>query len=130
MKLTYLLPALLLGLAAAAPSYAQNDFPSKPIMLVVPFPPGVPTIAEQGVKGFDVSVFFGIVAPAATPPKVVAKLNSAFAAALQKPELARMLAEQGLEMAASTDPENLRSFMTSETAKWQAVVKSSGAQLD
>jgi tripartite-type tricarboxylate transporter receptor subunit TctC len=92
--------------------------------------PGVPTIAEQGVKGFDVSVFFGIVAPAATPPKVVAKLNSAFAAALQKPELARMLAEQGLEMAASTDPENLRSFMTSETAKWQAVVKSSGAQLD
>ena len=57
--------------------------------------PGVPTIAEQGVKGFDVSVFFGIVAPAATPPKVVAKLNSAFAAALQKPELARMLDEQG-----------------------------------
>ena len=130
MKLTTLFPALLLGLAAAAPSYAQNDFPSKPIMLVVPFPPGGPTIAEQGVKGFDVSVFFGIVAPAATPPKVVAKLNSAFAAALQKPELARMLAEQGLEMAASTDPENLRSFMTSETAKWQAVVKSSGAQLD
>ena len=45
MKLTYLLPALLLGLAAGAPSYAQNDFPSKPIMLVVPFPPGGPTDA-------------------------------------------------------------------------------------
>jgi tripartite-type tricarboxylate transporter receptor subunit TctC len=92
--------------------------------------PGVPTIAEQGVKGFDVSVFFGIVAPAATPAKVVDKLNGAFAGALQKPELAKMLAEQGLEMATSTAPENLRSFMTSETTKWQGVVKSSGAQLD
>jgi tripartite-type tricarboxylate transporter receptor subunit TctC len=92
--------------------------------------PGVPTVAEQGVKGFDVSVFFGIVAPAATPPAVVAKLNSAFAAALQKPDLAKMLAEQGLEMAASTEPENLRAFMTSEVAKWHGVVKTSGAQLD
>ena len=45
MKLATLFPALLLGLAAAAPSYAQNDFPSKPIMLVVPFPPDRPTDA-------------------------------------------------------------------------------------
>ena len=43
MKLTTFFPALLLGLAAGAPSYAQNDFPSKPITLVVPFPPGGPT---------------------------------------------------------------------------------------
>lgn len=92
--------------------------------------PGVPTIAEQSVKGFDVSVFFGIVAPADTPPKVVAKLNHAFAVALQKPELAKMLAEQGLEMATSTDPENLRAFMKNEITKWQTVVKNSGAQLD
>jgi tripartite-type tricarboxylate transporter receptor subunit TctC len=92
--------------------------------------PGVPTVAEQGVKGFDVSVFFGIVAPAGTPPEVVTKLNRAFAIALQKPELAQMLAGQGLEMASSTDPENLRAFMTREIARWRDVVKSSGAQLD
>ncbi|MDB5760910.1 MAG: putative Bug-like extracytoplasmic solute binding receptor, family [Burkholderia sp.] len=92
--------------------------------------PGVPTIAEQGVKDFDVSVFFGIVAPAGTPPEHVKKLNRAFAAALQKPELAKMLAAQGLEMADSTDPQNLRLFMTREIAKWQDVVKTSGAQLD
>jgi tripartite-type tricarboxylate transporter receptor subunit TctC len=92
--------------------------------------PGVPTVAEQGVKGFDVSVFFGIVAPAGTPPEVVTKLNRAFAVALQKPELAQMLAGQGLEMASSTDPENLRAFMTREIARWRDVVKSSGAQLD
>lgn len=69
-----------LGVTTAAPSRAL---------------PGVPTIASQGVKGFDVSVFFGIVAPAGTPPAVVAKLNKAFAAALQKPALSKMLAGQG-----------------------------------
>jgi tripartite-type tricarboxylate transporter receptor subunit TctC len=105
----------VLGVTAATPSRAL---------------PGVPTVAEQGVKGFDVSVFFGIVAPAGTPPKIVEKLNRAFAVALQKPELTKILAEQGLEMATSTDPENLRSFMTSEIAKWKTVVKSSGAELD
>jgi tripartite-type tricarboxylate transporter receptor subunit TctC len=92
--------------------------------------PSVPTVAEQGIKGFDVSVFFGIVAPAGTPPEVVAKLNHAFAAALQRPELSKMLAQQGLEMASSGDPENLRAFMARETARWHDVVKSSGAQLD
>jgi tripartite-type tricarboxylate transporter receptor subunit TctC len=60
----------------------------------------------------------------------VAKLNHAFAAALQRPELSKMLAQQGLEMASSADPENLRAFMARETARWHDVVKSSGAQLD
>lgn len=97
--------------------------PSRPL-------PGVPTIASQGVKGFDVSVFFGIVAPAGTPPAVVAKLNKAFAAALQKPALSKMLAGQGLEMAASTDPESLHKFMVQEVAKWHEVIEAAHAQLD
>jgi tripartite-type tricarboxylate transporter receptor subunit TctC len=105
----------VLGVTTAAPSRAL---------------PGVPTVAEQGVKGFDVSVFFGIVAPAGTPAEVVTKLNRAIAAALQKPELAQMLAGQGLEMASGADPENLRAFMTREVARWRDVVKRSGAQLD
>lgn len=92
--------------------------------------PDVPTVAEQGVKGFDVSVFFGIVAPAGTPPDVVANLNRAFATALKRPELAKSLEKQGLEMAPSTDPESLRTFMASEVTRWKDVVKSSGAQLD
>ncbi|RJF92509.1 Bug family tripartite tricarboxylate transporter substrate binding protein [Noviherbaspirillum saxi] len=92
--------------------------------------PDVPTVASQGVSGFDVSVFFGIVAPAGTPPDVVAKLNRAFATALKRPELAKTLAQQGLEMPSSTDPDNLRTFMASEIVRWKDVVKSSGAQLD
>lgn len=92
--------------------------------------PGVPTVADQGVKDFDVSVFFGVVAPAGTPPEVAARLNSAFATALRKPELAQSLASQGLEMASGTDPENLRAFMSKEISRWRDAVKSSGAQLD
>lgn len=92
--------------------------------------PDVPTVASQGVPGFDVSVFFGIVAPAGTPPEVVTRLNRAFATALKRPELAKTLAQQGLEMASSTDPENLRTFMSNEVSRWKDVVKSSGAQLD
>jgi len=92
--------------------------------------PDVPTIAEQGVTDFEAVLRYGIVAPAGTPPEVVARLNRAFAAALRRPELAKMLAQQGLEMAGGSDPENLRAFMAKEVVRWRDVVNSSGAQLD
>jgi tripartite-type tricarboxylate transporter receptor subunit TctC len=57
--------------------------------------PEVPTVAEQGVAGFDVSVFFGVVAPAGTPPAVIGKLNHAFADALQQPDVRKTLLAQG-----------------------------------
>jgi tripartite-type tricarboxylate transporter receptor subunit TctC len=92
--------------------------------------PDVPTVAEQGVPGFDVSVFFGVVAPAGTPQPVIAKLNAAFAQALRKPEVRSSLMAQGLEMAPSTSPEQLGAFVKSEVGKWKVVVQKSGAQLD
>ncbi|QOF78201.1 Bug family tripartite tricarboxylate transporter substrate binding protein [Variovorax sp. 38R] len=92
--------------------------------------PEVPTIAEQGNKGYDVSVFFGIVAPAGTPPDRVAKLNHAFAEVLNSPKVKQMFAGQGLEASADTSPQKLAQFIASETVKWKDVVKKSGAQLD
>lgn len=92
--------------------------------------PDLPTLAEQGVTGYDVSVFFGIVAPAGTPPATVAKLNKAFADALATPKVKQLFASQGLEPAADGSPEQLGRFIVSETAKWKDVVKKSGAQLD
>ena len=92
--------------------------------------PELPTLAEQGVTGYDVSVFFGIVAPAGTPPATVAKLNKAFADALATPKVKQLFASQGLEPAADGSPEQLGRFIVSETAKWKDVVKKSGAQLD
>ncbi|WP_405546604.1 Bug family tripartite tricarboxylate transporter substrate binding protein [Variovorax paradoxus] len=92
--------------------------------------PEVPTIAEQGYKGYDVSVFFGIVAPAGTPADRVARLNQAFAEVLNSPKVKQMFAAQGLEASADTSPQKLGQFIVSESAKWKDVVKKSGAQLD
>jgi tripartite-type tricarboxylate transporter receptor subunit TctC len=92
--------------------------------------PDVPTVAEQGVPGFGVSVFFGVVAPAGTPPEVIGKLNRAFADALKQPEVRKTLQAQGLEFAPSTTPEQLGGFVKAEVGKWRAVVQKSGAQLD
>jgi len=92
--------------------------------------PEVPTIAEQGIAGFDVSVFFGLVAPAGTPKDVVDKLNQGFAEALKQPEVRKTLLAQGLEFAPSTSPEQLGSFIQAEVVKWRGVVKSSGAEID
>lgn len=104
-----------LGVATAARSQALPD---------------VPTIAEQGNKGYDVSVFFGIVAPAGTPADRVTKLNQAFAEVLNSPKVKQMFASQGLEASADTSPQKLGQFIVSETAKWKDVVKKAGAQLD
>jgi tripartite-type tricarboxylate transporter receptor subunit TctC len=92
--------------------------------------PDLPTLAEQGVTGYDVSVFFGIVAPAGTPPATVAKLNKAFSDALATPKVKQLFASQGLEPAPDDSPQQLGRFIVSETAKWKDVVKKSGAQLD
>jgi tripartite-type tricarboxylate transporter receptor subunit TctC len=92
--------------------------------------PEVPTLEEQGLKDFDVSVFFGIVAPAGTPADVVAKLNSAFVTVLQQPDVKQTLSAQGLEPPPATTPTQLAGFIRQETAKWHDVVKVSGAKVD
>ena len=92
--------------------------------------PEVPTIAEQGYAGFDVSVFFGLVVPAGTPKEAIDKLNQGFADTLKQPEVRKTLLAQGLEFAPSTSPEQLGAFIQAEVSKWRAVVKSSGAEID
>lgn len=92
--------------------------------------PDVPTVAEQGVPGYDVSVFFGIVAPAGTPPDRIAKLNRAFVDVLATPKVKQLFASQGLEPAPSSTPQQLGKFIQAQTIKWAGVVKQAGAQLD
>ena len=92
--------------------------------------PDVPTVAEQGVPGYDVSVFFGIVAPAGTPPERVAKLNQAFIEVLDTPKVKQLFASQGLEPAPAHTPQQLGKFIQVQMGKWAGVVKQSGAQLD
>jgi tripartite-type tricarboxylate transporter receptor subunit TctC len=92
--------------------------------------PEVPTIAEQGVPGYDVSVFFGIVAPAGTPADRIAKLNQAFAEVLGSPKVKELFAAQGLEGAPDHAPAQLARFIAAQKAGWAGVVRQSGAQLD
>jgi tripartite-type tricarboxylate transporter receptor subunit TctC len=92
--------------------------------------PDVPTIDEQGLKGYDVSVFFGIVAPAGTPDDRLKKLNRAFAEVLASPKVKQQFAAQGLEPAPASTPEQLGKFIPAQMRMWAAVVKQSGAQLD
>ena len=92
--------------------------------------PDVPTLMEQGLKDFDASVFFGIVAPSGTPQDVVTKLNAAFAQVLQQPDVKERLAQQGLEPPPQYTPAQLAVYMRSEAAKWREVIKTSGAKAD
>ncbi|MFI5446799.1 Bug family tripartite tricarboxylate transporter substrate binding protein [Polaromonas sp. UC242_47] len=92
--------------------------------------PDVPTLMEQGLKDFDASVFFGIVAPSGTPQDVVTKLNAAFAQVLQQPDVKERLAQQGLEPPPQYTPAQLAVYMRSEAAKWREVIKTSGATAD
>ena len=92
----------------------------------------LPTMAEAGGKdlaGFDVSTWFGVLAPAGTPPAVVERLNGAFRTALQSPEMRERLARMGAEPAPTT-PAQFASFIQSELVKYQKVVKFSGARVD
>lgn len=92
--------------------------------------PDTPTLQEQGITPFDVSVFFGIVAPAGTPTDTIKKLNIALQGVLRQPELRKLLEAQGLELATQTSPEQLGQFIRTEVAQWREIVKTSGAQLD
>jgi len=94
--------------------------------------PNIPTLDEQGLKGFDVKVWHGVYAPKGTPPDVTAKLNVALRAALQDDAVKARIAELSSEIVPmdKVTPEALRTLLTAETAKWGRVIKASGVQAE
>jgi len=90
--------------------------------------PEVPTVAAT-LKGFSIDTWWGLVAPAGTPPEVVARLNHAFVAALDSPDTRTRFANLLAEPVAST-PDQFGAFMKSELAKYEKVVKATGAKVD
>jgi tripartite-type tricarboxylate transporter receptor subunit TctC len=91
--------------------------------------PDVPTMAESGVPGFDVSTWFGVFAPAGTPAPIVARLNESFTTALRTPEMRERLARMGAEPAPMSS-EQFAQLVRAELAKYEKVVKFSGARVD
>jgi len=90
--------------------------------------PDIPAVAET-LKGFEIDTWWGLVAPAGTPSDVIAKLNQAFVAALNSPETKTRFASLLAEPVANT-PEQFADFMKKELAKYERVVKASGARVD
>jgi len=90
--------------------------------------PELPTVAESGVAGFDVSTWHGWLAPAGTPAAITSKLSDELAKAVKSPDLYRKLAEDGAEPVGSR-PEELRQLIAAEVPRWRQVVKESGMRL-
>jgi tripartite-type tricarboxylate transporter receptor subunit TctC len=85
--------------------------------------PDLPTLSESGLAGFDVTSWYSIVAPAGTPPEIVARLQSEIDKALREPDVREKLAGMGAEPIANT-PAEFAAMIKTETAKWSEIVKS------
>jgi tripartite-type tricarboxylate transporter receptor subunit TctC len=91
--------------------------------------PNVPTVAEAGLPGYELSPWFAAFLPAATPPAVIERLNRAMLDALKKPDVQKRLAGIGAEPIGST-PAALRDYLANETSKWGALIKAKGIRAD
>jgi tripartite-type tricarboxylate transporter receptor subunit TctC len=87
--------------------------------------PDLPTFAELGFAGMDISLWYGVVAPAGTPPPIVRRLNEELVKILAKPEIRKSFADQGADPKGGT-PEEFDAFMHEEQARWGEVVRQAG----
>ncbi|AEB86826.1 tripartite tricarboxylate transporter substrate binding protein [Alicycliphilus denitrificans] len=94
-----------------------------------PGAPDIPTVAESGVPGYEVSGWFGLLAPAGTPKSVLDTLQSAVAQAVQQPEVARQLRDLGAEPVANK-PEAFARDIAADVEKWRKVVQATGVRLE
>ena len=94
-----------------------------------PAAPDVPTVAEQGFPGFEATAWYGVLAPARTPPAIVGRLHDEIVRALKLPDVQERLGAVGFELVGSR-PDEFAAYMKSETLKWAKVVKASGARAE
>lgn len=91
--------------------------------------PDLPTVAEAGLKGFEVNNWYGIFLPAGTPKDIVAKLNAEVVKALAAPDVKKRLIEAGI-VATSSSPEGFTAYVKAESSKWAKVIKDAGITVE
>jgi tripartite-type tricarboxylate transporter receptor subunit TctC len=94
-----------------------------------PQAPELPTIAESGLPGFDVTPWYGVLGPAALPHAITARLNSDIMEIVKTPDMRERFVAQGVDLAAST-PEQFAALIKAEVPKWRKIVQDSGAKVD
>jgi tripartite-type tricarboxylate transporter receptor subunit TctC len=119
-----LLPASLQQIESGKVRALANAGAKRPAVLA-----NLPTVAEQGLPGFDASSWEGLVAPVGTPEPVKAKLIAELRKVLQSPDIAERIAALGSQPGTAFG-KDFGTFMQAETAKWAAVIKKSGAHAD
>ena len=87
--------------------------------------PGVPTMAEQGFSGFDVSAWWAVLAPANTPKPIIERMRAELAKVLAQPAVRDKLTQQGMEIVAG-GPEVLGRFVAGEMDRWGRIVRDNG----
>lgn len=91
--------------------------------------PDLPTVAEAGLKGFEVNNWYGIFLPTGTPKDIVTKLNAEVVKALAAPDVKKRLIEAGI-VATSSSPEGFTAYVKAESSKWAKVIKDAGITVE
>ena len=91
--------------------------------------PGLPTVADSGLPGFEALQWFGVLMPAKTPKAIVERMNREIVAILNLPDVRNRFVSMGIDIAASS-PESFASFMANEAIKWQKIAKDAGVKVN
>jgi tripartite-type tricarboxylate transporter receptor subunit TctC len=122
---------VFIGIPAAAPHIKAGKL--RALALVAPQRsaalPDVPTVAEAGLKDFEVTTWYGVLAPAGTSKNIVSRLNAELVKIMHSPELKEKLAATGTEPLTST-PEEFADYIKREIAKWGEVIRKAGVKAD
>ena len=122
---------VFIGIPAAAPHIKAGKL--RALALVAPQRssalPDVPTVAEAGLRDFEVTTWYGILAPAGTSKNIVSKLNAELVKIMHSPELKEKLGATGTEPLTST-PEEFAAYIKREIAKWGEVIRKAGVKAD
>ncbi len=124
--------ALAFGTAVAfLPHVQSGKLTALAVTNAIPSPvaPGLPTVAESGLPGFEALQWFGLLMPAGTPADIVARLNAEVLKVLRLPDVRERFQAMGIEITGNS-PAEFATFMRAETVKWGKIVRDSGAKVD